>query len=685
MPFLSIYGDTINRIDANDQKQGIWIETTDSKIYYGKYLNNRKDSVWAIYDKYSGKFLGQNHYSLSGNRKRMLRVIFAPPPIVNNRDSLIRLRVSIFDRSLQKGRSYFSSKLDSFSIEVESIGKQHAIYQIDKFSGSEHFQEIGFQKNREYRIRFSKKGYITNTILLSTDIPEGYSGPDVIHELYLEMSNKVLTDNDPTINGAPRALYELAKGKQHLVLRKNIIYEILQLNKNIVKDPYEKKSKIIEIENAVNEQIGYLKDEQQRLENEKRIKEEELRRNEAETRQKQLELDIMTKDKAMSQLLIKAKEAEIVKNKLLSEEKRKEIERLSQQNTINNLILQNKEIELKKRSIESQINASRIAGLNKETRLRQLESKQKTAELHQQKRVRNIFIGGFALLGGCSIVILRALQQNKKANRIISAQKLDVETKNHLIEEKQKEIIESITYAKHLQEAILPSKKFIDEFFPDMFIIYEPKDIVAGDFYWAETLGGVSFIAAADSTGHGVPGAMVSVVCSNALNRAIKEFHLAEPGRILDKTRELVLETFEKSLNDVKDGMDISLLSIDHNQKKVQWSGANNPLWYVKNNCFYELKADKQPIGKIEIPKPFTTHTIEYDTGTIFYLFTDGLADQFGGPNGKKYKYKQFSELLVANHRLHVQEQSALLLNSFNDWKGNLEQVDDVCVIGIRI
>ena len=148
------------------------------------------------------------------------------------------------------------------------------------------------------------------------------------------------------------------------------------------------------------------------------------------------------------------------------------------------------------------------------------------------------------------------------------------------------------------------------------------------------------FIAAADSTGHGVPGAMVSVVCSNALNRAVKEFNLVDTGSILDKTRELVLETFSKSSNDVKDGMDISLLCVDKSNDLVFWSGANNPLWYIENNEMKEIKANKQPIGKIDNPMPFTTHRIKVTSGMVFYLFTDGFADQFGGPNGKKFKYK---------------------------------------------
>jgi len=276
----------------------------------------------------------------------------------------------------------------------------------------------------------------------------------------------------------------------------------------------------------------------------------------------------------------------------------------------------------------------------------------------------------------------KTLLQQKE---IIESQKSEVEAQKHLVEEKQKEIIDSISYAKRLQEAILPPQEFINKHVSNNFILYKPKDLVAGDFYWAESIGDLFFIAAADSTGHGVPGAMVSVVCSNALNRTVKEFGLIETGKILDKTRELVVETFEKSASEVKDGMDISLLCIDTKNKKITWSGANNALWYILNNELLIIKPDKQPIGITEKPSPFTTHEIEYNNGTTFYLFTDGFADQFGGEKGKKFKYKQLEELLLNHNNLTLSEQSNLLNEKFESWKGHLEQVDDVCVIGVKI
>ena len=262
---------------------------------------------------------------------------------------------------------------------------------------------------------------------------------------------------------------------------------------------------------------------------------------------------------------------------------------------------------------------------------------------------------------------------------------LEIEEQKELVEEKQKDILDSITYAKRLQDAILPPVSFIKKFLPDSFLVYKPKDIVAGDFYWMERSDDNILIAAADCTGHGVPGALVSVVCSNALNRTVKEFHITEPGKILDKVRELVLETFEKSESNVQDGMDISLCCINIKTKEVQWSGAYNSLWYIQNGAIHEVSADKQPIGKNDKPVPFNTHKLNLQKGDTLYLFTDGYADQFGGPKGKKFKYKQMEELLLANASKPMDEQKDVLENTLEKWKGTLEQVDDILIIGIRV
>lgn len=313
------------------------------------------------------------------------------------------------------------------------------------------------------------------------------------------------------------------------------------------------------------------------------------------------------------------------------------------------------------------------------------EKKVTVAQLKQEKTQRYALYGGLALVALFAVFMFNRFRVTNRQKQIIEIKEQETQHQKKVVEEKNKEITDSITYAKRIQEAILPPQDFVNEFLPDNFILYKPKDLVAGDFYWMEVMGDKIFIAAADSTGHGVPGALVSVVCSNALNRALKEFSLLETGKILDKTKDLVLETFAKSNEQVKDGMDISLLCIDKKSNTAFWSGANNPLWKISENNLQEIKADKQPIGKTDHPKPFTTHRIQISPGDIFYLFTDGFADQFGGEKGKKFKYQQLKDLLISINSIPLNKQEALLSKVFDDWKGKLEQVDDVCIIGIKI
>lgn len=275
-------------------------------------------------------------------------------------------------------------------------------------------------------------------------------------------------------------------------------------------------------------------------------------------------------------------------------------------------------------------------------------------------------------------------KRQKLLEKTVKERTAELVHQKEIVEEKHKEITDSINYAKRLQQAILVQKEEIDKYIPENFLLYKPKDIVAGDFYFFEVKDNYIFYAAADCTGHGVPGAMLSIVCSNALSRSVKEFGLVDPGNILDKTRELILETFEKSKQDVKDGMDISLITINRKTNEIKWAGANNPLWFIENEEMKEIKANKQPIGKSDNPKPFTTHTLPTSI-SILYLFTDGYADQFGGPSGKKFKYANFQKLLLEYSTEQLETTNQKLEEVFVNWKNDLEQVDDVCIIGVRV
>jgi len=304
-------------------------------------------------------------------------------------------------------------------------------------------------------------------------------------------------------------------------------------------------------------------------------------------------------------------------------------------------------------------------------------------DMAQEAKERYVLYGGLAfvlILGGLAFL---GYQRKKKANHIISKQKEQAEHQKELIEEAHKEITDSIAYAKRIQSAILPPDKLVQELLPESFVLYKPKDVVAGDFYWLEKVENNILFAAADCTGHGVPGAMVSVICNGALNRSVREFGLTDPAKILDKAREIVIQEFEKSEEEVKDGMDIALCSI--NDMTLTYAGANNPLWIVRNNEIIETKADKQPIGKFSAAKAFTSHSIELQKGDTIYIFSDGYVDQFGGDKGKKLKAKALRELLLSIQDSTLKEQESILDQSFESWRGDLEQIDDVCVIGVRL
>jgi serine phosphatase RsbU (regulator of sigma subunit)/tetratricopeptide (TPR) repeat protein len=321
--------------------------------------------------------------------------------------------------------------------------------------------------------------------------------------------------------------------------------------------------------------------------------------------------------------------------------------------------------------------------------------KEKTLANEQLKQEQTYRI--FLLLGVIFIAIFGAVVFNRyrislKQNKLINLQRQAVEHQRNQIARKNQEILSSINYAKRIQATILPSEYKINKNIPDSFVLYIPKDIVSGDFYWVESNKedkNLVFFAAADCTGHGVPGAMVSVVCHTALNKAIKEDGCKTAAEILNNTTDSVIYRLSKNNqeNDViKDGMDISLCALDKENNQLSWAGANNPLWVFKNNGeFIEIKGNKQPVGFVENKTAFTNHLIKLEKGDVIYLFTDGYLDQFGGERGKKLMKNSFKELLLSIHKKPMEDQKTELLNFFNEYKGFEEQVDDVCVIGVRV
>ena len=297
-------------------------------------------------------------------------------------------------------------------------------------------------------------------------------------------------------------------------------------------------------------------------------------------------------------------------------------------------------------------------------------------------------VGGLILVIAFSFFISRSLIQNRKANKIISSQKKIVEDKNHIIEEKQKEIIDSINYAKRIQQTLYAHEDFLSNHIPQHFTYFNPKDIVSGDFYWATSLENKFYLAVCDSTGHGVPGAFMSLLNIGFLSEAINEKGITKPNEIFNYVRGRLIENISK--DGQKDGFDGVLICIETNsshpaERIITYSAANNKPLLISDQTMTELEGDRMPVGIGEKKEDFNLYTIEIKQGDFLYLYTDGYADQFGGVKGKKYKYKALNELIFNNHLKPMQEQKEILSTTFNNWRGALEQVDDVCVIGLKL
>lgn len=324
---------------------------------------------------------------------------------------------------------------------------------------------------------------------------------------------------------------------------------------------------------------------------------------------------------------------------------------------------------------ESEKKEKEIALLTKDSQIQSLQL--------NKSKLGMIVLGIAVLL----ILAIAALFYNRSKLKQRANQLL--EHRNTEITLQKKEITDSINYAKRIQESILPPLDVWKKILPDSFIFYRPKDIVSGDFYWIEQKNDVVCFAAVDCTGHGVPGALMSVVGFNLLTQAINEVHLTKPSEILKHLDAGVTKTLRQSEEGkgVKDGMDLSLCSFNRNTLELQYAGAFNSLYFIRDGILKEIKADKFPIGVNTNGKvdEYTNHVIQLQKGDSVYLYSDGYADQFGGPLGKKFKYNQLKEMLIAISSMNVDQQQQIIGERFDQWKSGLEQVDDVLVIGLMV
>lgn len=351
------------------------------------------------------------------------------------------------------------------------------------------------------------------------------------------------------------------------------------------------------------------------------------------------------------------------------------------------------------------------AKYGKEKREHEIIVLKKEKEVQESEMKRKRIIIYVSILGSIALLvfsgfILREYRAKKKANVLLLTSNIQIAHQKEIIEEKHKEITDSINYAERIQRSFLATTQHLNSNLKEYFIFFKPKDVVSGDFYWSGTLNNSNFVlVTADSTGHGVPGAIMSLLNITSLEKAIEQY--TESSDILNHARQTIINRLKNDGSEEggKDGMDCSLCVFDFRNKTLKIAAAHNPVWIVRANSPFEggaqragdvdisttfsvieIKPDKMPVGKHDRQDiPFTQHEIQLQTGDVVYTLTDGFPDQFGGDKGKKFMSKNLREFLAVNAYLPMNEQKELLDKVFADWKGDLEQVDDVTVIGIRI
>jgi serine phosphatase RsbU (regulator of sigma subunit) len=478
--------------------------------------------------------------------------------------------------------------------------------------------------------------------------------------------------------------------------------------------------RILDLEKSEKELKLVLADEE--------LKDLELRNLQIEAEKKEQELELLRRERALevSERQRIMQSLELTRERHEAELRDREIQALSQEREIQELLIKQKEAEEKEKEKE-------IMLLENERELQQLE-------IERQEETRKRIIWMLFLLGAIVITMVVSFFVVRKKNQVLALQKQEIEEKNfdleqkneeiraqsenlqtayeeiqatnemleqkseeiltqneqitrqkELIEEKNKNITDSILYARRIQTAVLPPEDFIEGMFRESFLFYKPKDIVSGDFYWSAKKDRYRIIAAADCTGHGVPGAFMSMLGITLLNEVVIHTREFTAAQLLDRLRTEVIKSLKQKgvEGETKDGMDISLCVIDTEKMQADFAGANNPLYYFRNGELNILPADKMPIGishqEVSELSNFTNHQIPVQAGDTLYLFTDGFSDQFGGPLNKKFKYNQFRKVLKEIHDLPMTVQKSRLEEVFENWRGMNEQIDDVLIIGLKI
>lgn len=740
-------GDTVNRIEKNSLKQGRWVLLGKDKhgkkyrlyknnqiVEDGYYENDKKTRTWKTYHN-SGKLKSEITYvndepngtakfyntegkliaegNMKGNEFTGPYTIYDEKGNAFKKNAARKDKIAYLDfgGTIEK----FGKSLDNVKIVVERNDVE--VFEIVNESSGQFALKL--ELNFEYLVHFTKEGYNDQTLEINTNVFNLYdTAVYVLHNWKINLSdnlaNSLSSDLFSLLLNRPSGKIYFNKRKKkfssdgaYINLFTKQFKGISESTKFLLAQAADDNKKLeienlrIEAEKKMNE-INLLKQAQELKEAEIRKKEAEILTEKLEREKKEKEFEIAQQDKKIKELKYEQQQAELEKKDLEAQRNAKELERLAILKRVQDYELKEKQKALKVSNIQLSVskseNEKKAALLNiakKEKALKDLEIKQHQIYMY-------VLGGGTLLVSLFAFFVYKNFREKKKANLLlerqakeINLQKHELEIKSKLIEQKNLETEQSIQYARRIQNAILPPDEEISQYLQDYFILYKSKDIVSGDFYFFSDRHadeGTVIIASVDCTGHGVPGAFMSMIGNEKLKEAVEENQ--SPSKILNGLNKGVKLALHQSsdANATRDGMDLCLCAIPVKQQgpvtKVRYAGANRPLWVAKKNTdeITEVKATKVAIGGLtKDDQEFEEHVLELQSGDTIYLFSDGYADQFGGPKKKKLMTGKFKDILQSLQHLNMKEQKKALEDFMNEWMIGSEQVDDILVIGVKI
>jgi serine phosphatase RsbU (regulator of sigma subunit) len=742
-------GDTINVTDKAGLKQGRWVFFgKDEKglknkllkhnqiVNDGQYLNNEKHGLWKSYHANTNKIKNEVSY-INGEISGKVKIYDEKGRLTH--EGIIKNKnwsgeYFIYNASGEKNKKEGIKELKSAFLrfrgtvqknskvleDVEITVEKNELPLFSSKTGADGTFSFDLELQNEYVITFAKKGFNKTSVLINTKTESIFDTA-----VYALKDWKVsMTDNFAA--SATTSLFSFivnkATNKIHFSKRKkqftadgsyeNLIKKQLNGISNSTKlfmATTMETNKKLEIENlrieteAKFKQIELLKKEQELQQSKLHEQETELLTKKLEAEKKEQALALLEQEKKIKELKIQEQANEALQKELESEKRAREIEQLNALANKQKLdaILQKKLLTEAEVKIENDKRMKDMA--DKELDLANKEKNVKEAELAAKQKSFNIVLIGLFVVGAILLFLFRIYMQKKKANELLARQKLEmqsqrdeIEEKSKIIEEKNEETHQSILYAKRIQHAILPPPSEIDPYLKNYFILYKSKDIVSGDFYFFSDKHAKGhrriIIAAADCTGHGVPGAFMSMIGNEKIKDAVDITH--RPNEIIKELNIGLKGALRQSgETGTRDGMDICVLTLptdyhNLNSVNIEYSGANRPLWIIKHNSaeVLEYKATKNAVGGLTPDtQEFELHELELEKNDTVYLFSDGYADQFGGGKAKKMMTKRFKDILLEINKMSLPDQKEYLANFFEEWKGTQEQVDDILVIGIKL